>query len=144
MTALRGLAFVLFAAFAALFTMMTSWLIDSAGADRRPPIDIKRMEARNSPIPVGGTLKVRIYRKKVRSCPLTSLRWVVDLDGRQTEITGRSYVKGGPVGTDWVDIDYPIPGSVTAGQYLLRTRIIFHCPEDVYVINQPDVPFRVQ
>lgn len=111
--------------------------------DTRPPITIKSVEALNSPVTPGEALRVRIHREKVRDCPLTSVRWAMDMDGRRHYLPGSVDVKGGPVGSRFVDVDYPIVG-LTPGQYVLGARVYYACPDALHIIEQSPLPFRVK
>lgn len=112
--------------------------------DERPPIAITSVEALNSPVEQGGSLVVRIRREKTREdCPLTSIRWATDMDGRKHLLPSISVdVKGGPVGTDYVDVTYPL-GNLEPGQWILSVRLAYRCPAADFIIDHPPLPFRV-
>lgn len=112
--------------------------------DNRVPVSIAAVEALNSPISAtGGDLVVRIYREKVRACPLTSEREVINDNGRSTAIMSPEMVVGGPTASDHIDVSYPIP-PLPSGGYWLRVNLTYHCADQNYRVQQPDVRFTVQ
>lgn len=110
--------------------------------DKTPPIEgSMKVEALNSPIKQGGDLCVRITRNKVRDdCPVTSLRYVTNKDGKATDIPDRAWI-GGPTG-DRLDTCYPTSG-LPPDDYTLHVSLSYGCPGFVYNRDQPTVKFRV-
>lgn len=111
--------------------------------DDRVPIEIANVETLNSPLRAGDDLVVRVTRKKLRSCPISSYRKLVDADGRTYPLSGAASEAGGELSAEFVDLAYPIPPFVPDGEYSLRVRLIYHCKDRDHVITQPDAYFRV-
>lgn len=107
-----------------------------------PPAVFTRVEAMNSPVPQGHWLDVRIYREKTRDCPVESIRWAMDQNGRVTDVPDAAW-SGGPVGTDYLDFSYDVR-HLDAGSYELGVILRYRCPDRVYRIDQPPVRFIVQ
>lgn len=111
--------------------------------DRRPPINIDRVVTLNSPLAAGDALQVRVFRTKVRSCPVHSTRYIVDADGRYRDVYSVTS-EGGPVDTDYVDVHYPLDADLPPGAYELKVSLAYHCTDGVHVIEQPNAKFRVK
>jgi len=112
--------------------------------DTRDPVTIERVETLNSPVAPGTALVVRIWREKVRDdCLVQSARSAIDEDGRSFPV-GTVTVKGGPVGTEYVDVLYPLPGDLPVGTYVLRVQLTYLCPDGPHLVAQPDARFRVE
>lgn len=115
----------------------------SALEDRRAPIFVTGMEALNSPIPPGGDLLIRIYRDKVRDCPLTSFRYATNADGLRYPFINEAKPGGGPVDSAFVDIVFPTP-QLPPGAYTFHNTVVYHCPDSDHVIAHPTVNFTVR
>lgn len=111
--------------------------------DTRPPITVTGMEALNSPVTPGGDLLVRIYREKVRDCPLASFRYATDIEGVRYDMPDEAKPGGGPVGTSYVDVAFPVPVDIPAGSYVFHNTVIYHCNEADHVVIHPPVNFTV-
>lgn len=118
-------------------------LVSYIARDTRPPITVHALEVLNSPVQPGEDLMVRIYREKVRDCPLTSYRYVVDRDGRKFDLLDEAKATGGPVGSDYVDVEFPLVPPVPPGRYTFYNTAVYHCDGDTYVIQHPPVEFRI-
>ena len=110
--------------------------------DMRPPIDgPMKVETVNSPIKQGQNLKVKVTRNKVRDdCPVTSLRYVTNDEGKAIDIPDRAWV-GGNVGQS-VILVYPTSG-LPVDQYVLHVSLSYDCPGFTWNRDQPTVNFRV-
>lgn len=118
------------------------WLVwNDSMIDRRPPIAVTGVEALNSPVTPGGDLLVRIYREKVRDCPLTSFRYATDWNGVRYDFEDEAKPGGGPVGTEYVDVAFPVPPDLPSGRYVFHNTAVYHCPDRDYVVIHPDVNF---
>lgn len=107
----------------------------------RPPVEMRSVEALNSPVPLGGELRVAIDRLKTRECPVTSTRFAMDQDGRKHYLGAVTW-EGGPEGDGVFEVRYHL-NSLEPGDYTLNVALTYHCPERAYIIQQPDVRFRV-
>lgn len=115
--------------------------VQSLVEDRRDPVAFKRVEALNSPVKVGDNLVVRIWRDKVRSCPVDSERIVMDQDGHVTELAGEVSA-GGPVDEAYVDWEYPTH-LLPAADYQMDVALTYWCPDGLHQMKQPPVRFRI-
>jgi len=131
------------AGWAGMFGVVAMLVFDAA-EDTRQPITVTGVEALNSPVEPGGNLVVRIYREKVRDCPLTSFRYAADVNGVRYDFEDEAKPGGGPVGSDYVDIAFPVPGDIPAGRYIFHNTVVYHCPDQDYVVIHPEVNFRVR
>jgi len=117
---------------------MFGWLEDT-----RDPVTIDRVETLNSPVAPGETLMVRVFRDKVRDdCVVQSTRIAVNEDGVPYYL-GTATVAGGPKGTKYVDVSYQLEDGLPAGEYVLRVRLTYLCPDGPHIVEQPDARFRV-
>lgn len=120
-----------------VWTQVAQWRAPSG-----PPVIFDRVEALNSPMHVGERLLVRVYRDKLRDdCPVTSFRSAIDQDGRTYDLPDRTY-SGGPTDTEFFDVEYDTT-SLPVGQYDLIVELSYACPEETFVIDQPEARFRV-
>lgn len=110
----------------------------------RPPIAIKRVETITPHVAAGFPVTVRIHRVKDYDCPLTSWRKIEGTDGRIWDTDSEPKARGGPVGSDYVDVDYPTPADLPAGEYVLSVRLVYNCPERPWVIEQEPAQFVVR
>lgn len=110
--------------------------------DDTPPVTFHRVEAMNSPLREGQDLAVTIHRTKVRDdCPVTSLRYATNEDGRAFDIPDQAWA-GGAIG-DQLNFTYPTSG-LPPGEYVLHVSLSYECPSGfTYNVDQPDVAFRV-
>ena len=119
-----------------IFTMFYTYAVDTT-----PPVKFEKVEALNSPITVGEDLLVRIVREKRRKCPVTSLRYATNEDGRAFDIPDRAW-SGGPVGGSF-EMYYPTSG-LPPGSYTLHVSLSYECPGGfTFNVDQPTVKFRV-
>lgn len=110
--------------------------------ERGEPIRILQVETVNSPVAPGEILLVDVYREKERDCPLSSYRTAVNTNGRVYQI-GTAISQGGPIGTGFVRVEYPIPEDLPNGEYVLHALLKYDCPDAVYLVQQPEVYFKV-
>jgi hypothetical protein len=128
---------------AAALAAFVGW--EAATYDARLPITAwHRVEVLNSPITSPGTLRVNIYRTKVRDdCPVTSERQLIDVDGHVTPLADAAS-PGGSADFDYIPFDYPIPAGVDPGEYLLRVHLTYQCPGFDWSTVMPGIRFRVK
>lgn len=134
--------FLWVASFAAIGWILSAlWTIDV----RPPVVAFTGAEALNSPVEAGEDLIVRIYRIKVRDdCPVTSIRSLINDDGRRLDIMDAVTHAGGAAGES-VEISYPIPIGTPPGNYFLTVHLIYDCGRGgVFHYDQPQVPLRVE
>ena len=111
--------------------------------DTRDPVVFERIETLNSPVRVGELLTLRAWREKVRDdCPVVSSPFAISENGTIYELES-SFSIGGPAGTPYFDITYPIPPSLPAGQYELNDNLSYRCPDNTFNIPQPTARFVV-
>lgn len=125
--------------------IMIAVLFDLLGyllRDTRPPIEVRAMEVLNSPVHFGEDLLVRIYREKYRDCPLVGYRYVLDKDGRRFDLPDEAKPGGGPIGSDYVDVLFPLV-DLPIGRYTFFSTVTYYCDGDVFVISHPPVDFRM-
>lgn len=125
--------------------LLTGWatysIIERILQDRRDPVIMERTEALNSPVLEGESLNVRIYREKVRSCPVQSIRAVQDMDGNSYDIPD-AIVPGGQVGTEYTDAIYDV-SDLPPGDYQLYVTLTYLCRDANHIIAQPPTMFRI-
>jgi len=125
--------------------IMAAVVLETVGdfiEDTREPVAMERAVTMNSPVLPGDMLKVRVYREKVRMCPVQSDRYAVDADGHSW-VLGSAFVEGGPVDAAFVDVNYPIPADLPPGDYSLEVFLAYLCPDGPHLIRQPPAKFRV-
>jgi hypothetical protein len=111
--------------------------------DTRVPITVRGVETLNSPLMPGDDMTVRIYREKVRDCPLVSYRYAVSEDGVRYEFGAEPRSHGGPVGTEYVDVDFRTPHAIPPGQYDFFITAVYTCENKHYVVEHPKTRFRI-
>ena len=111
--------------------------------DRIPIASWGRTEAINSPLRAGEVLKVLVQRDKVRDdCPVTSVREIIDEDGRPIDIPDAVWT-GGSAEVGGVVFDYPLPNNLRTGPYILRVFLTYNCDGFVWTTQQPDTRFSI-
>lgn len=111
--------------------------------DVRVPVIFQKAEVLNSPIHAGEELHVRVWREKVRGdCPVVSEPFAINVNGVLHPMPN-SFAAGGPVGTPYVDIFYKTPPDLPPGEYVLRDRLSYRCPDHVFNILQPLARFVI-
>jgi hypothetical protein len=123
---------------------IVSGAIDAATVNTKPPVVFSKVEALNSPVPVGSALEVRITREKKRSdCAVKSERYATNRDGVVFELPDLIW-EGGPANTEYFDYAYDV-SALPVGQYILHVDLTYFCDGGtrVFPITQPSVNFRV-
>lgn len=113
-------------------------------SNSEPPVVFRSVEALDSPITVGQSLKVRITRDKTRDdCTVDSRRYATNIDGEYYDLPDRIW-PGGPAGTGWFDYVYDTT-SLPPGAYTLHVNLMYVCEggNRTFPIAQPSVNFRV-
>lgn len=118
-------------------------IAEYALAPSGPPVVMERTEvlgiADNG---VGYTLHVRVWREKTRNdCPVQSTRVLIHEGTRHIYDVRSETTLGGAAGTPYVDVDYPLPRRLSRGRYTLRVSLAYLCPEETFIIPQPDTSF---
>jgi hypothetical protein len=110
--------------------------------DRRPPVDMDRVETLNSPLSAGDRLLVRIWREKVRNdCRVHSRRMAVNQDGAVFDVPDAIWA-GGEAGAAYLDFEYDT-STLPPGDYELRVSLDYLCPDRTYPVIQPSAKFRI-
>jgi hypothetical protein len=105
------------------------------------PIHVTGVQTMNSPVKAGNELQVRVYREKVRDCPVSSQRRIQDIDGRTVASELETW-RGDRVGTTFLDLLYNT-SSLPPGHYTLYVTTYHTCPDDTYEVVQDPLQFRV-
>lgn len=130
-------------ALAAFLTLLADKGIDRFITDNRHPIR-SWGEAYAVPDEIARGAKVigRIYRDKVRRCPVESRRSAVRHDGLTYDVPDKFH-RGGKDGTEYVEIEYDV-SALPPGQYRLEVYLTYRCPERTYTSIQPPIHFRIK
>jgi len=111
--------------------------------DTRVPIKVYKIETLNSPVCPGDTLHLRLWREKVRDCPLISVREATNADGETYNLGSYVPPERGVVGAPTVDLHYTTPHDIPPGNYLLRAVTTYYCPDGAHQVELPVARFRV-
>jgi hypothetical protein len=123
---------------------IVSAAIDAATVNNAPPVVFSKVEALNSPVPLGGSLDVRITRDKRRSdCTVKSERYATNHDGEVQELPDRVW-QGGAANTEFLEYSYDV-SALPVGRYTLHVQLTYFCDggRQVFPIEQPSINFRI-
>lgn len=116
----RGLVLALLGIPMGIFGM---WVVD-----REPPTTVLRFEVTPMQVLPGGTVEVRYFVRRIRSCAIIVDRVLYDAKGVRTPLEDRNFVAApGPLGDDNYVVAINLPDNFALGRGRYRATSVYRC-----------------